>query len=215
MRRFIRFEVFCDVSESCEHPSTCKSRDMEDALFTEPPPMTHRRATSSTNLHPTSASPHHTTPQPATMRPLFRPALLRPLLRTPLTPLRPRFLSTPPPKPTETPSPANPEASKRRKPAPLPNPLAPKPPPKIPASVEYDHEIKSESDIRKSKPPHLIRPIGLHNPPQPGENSGVDNRSWSQRREDFVDYDKHLERRQQMYVFFPLGGAGGREGLIS
>jgi len=34
--------------------------------------------------------------------------------------------------------------------------------------------------------------------PLPGDNTGVDFRSIRQRRDDFVNFDKHLERRQQM-----------------
>lgn len=38
----------------------------------------------------------------------------------------------------------------------------------------------------------------MPNPPQPGENMGIDHRSLTQRRDDFVDFNKHMERRAQM-----------------
>ncbi|KAI9051032.1 hypothetical protein LZ554_005140 [Drepanopeziza brunnea f. sp. 'monogermtubi'] len=47
-------------------------------------------------------------------------------------------------------------------------------------------------------PKPLGRPIGLTNPPRAGENAGIDTRTWRQRRDDFVDHDKHLIRRKQL-----------------
>nr|POE47592.1 mitochondrial atpase complex subunit atp10 [Quercus suber] len=63
----------------------------------------------------------------------------------------------------------------------------------------------SGSDLRKKRdddedftPYPITRPIGMPNPPQPGENWGIDTRSLRQRRDDFHNYEKHLEKRARM-----------------
>jgi len=61
---------------------------------------------------------------------------------------------------------------------------------------EYRPPGSSDRNARTAKP--LAHPLGLDHPPRAGENAGVDGRNLRQRRDDFVNYDKHLERRARM-----------------
>lgn len=65
--------------------------------------------------------------------------------------------------------------------------------PKIEAPRSYGKRI-DESFTPKPLP----RPIGMVDPPKAGENTGIDGRTLRQRKEDFVNYEKHLVRRQEL-----------------
>ncbi|CAJ2501788.1 Uu.00g046410.m01.CDS01 [Anthostomella pinea] len=79
-------------------------------------------------------------------------------------------------------------------------PSAPPPPPKkfIPASPLENAPRSYGKRLEEFTPTPLSRPIGLPYPPQPGQNTGLDFRTMRQRRDDFVNIDKHLQRREEL-----------------
>ncbi|KAK4192691.1 ATP10 protein-domain-containing protein [Podospora australis] len=92
------------------------------------------------------------------------------------------------------PSPA--PAKSTTKPAPVPT--AGGPPTPAPDSPLANAPRSYGKKVREFTPTPLSRPIGMNHPPKAGENWGVDTRSIKQRRDDFVDYNKHLARREQL-----------------
>lgn len=50
-------------------------------------------------------------------------------------------------------------------------------------------------------PEPLSRPLGLQFPPRPGQNTGIETRTLRERRDDFVNYEKHIERRRELFGF--------------
>lgn len=70
----------------------------------------------------------------------------------------------------------------------------------IPVSLKKPNRPHIRAFDGELIPKPLSRPLGLPYPPQPGQNTGRDTRSWRQRRDDFANYDKHLERRANLCV---------------
>ncbi|KAH8599038.1 ATP10 protein-domain-containing protein [Bisporella sp. PMI_857] len=75
-------------------------------------------------------------------------------------------------------------------------PSTPSPSPK--PDVLLDAPRSYGKAVTEFVPKPLDRPIGLPQPPAAGENTGIDTRSLKQRRDDFVDYDKHIEKRKDL-----------------
>lgn len=47
-------------------------------------------------------------------------------------------------------------------------------------------------------PMALYRPIGMQHPPKAGENTGIDTRTMKQKRDDLVNWEQHLKRREEL-----------------
>lgn len=85
--------------------------------------------------------------------------------------------------------------------------LGPRKPSQVPLAVGIDRNPENRSAIsripipkgvrgEKFIPSVLERPLGLQTPPQAGQNSPKDNRTWSEKKKDFSDYERAVERRQ-------------------
>ncbi|KAK5085033.1 Mitochondrial ATPase complex subunit atp10 [Lithohypha guttulata] len=85
--------------------------------------------------------------------------------------------------------------------------LGPRKPGQVPLAVGIDRNPENKSAISRIPIPQgvkgerfvpspLARPLGLQTPPQPGQNSPIDQRTWEQKKADFTDYERAVERRQ-------------------
>ncbi|KAF2717728.1 hypothetical protein K431DRAFT_288255 [Polychaeton citri CBS 116435] len=99
-----------------------------------------------------------------------------------------RFYAAIPPAPKEAPQSPSPNTEAKTPPA-VQNYTKPSKP---------DGKTEKDDDDKDHVPQPLTRPIGMPTPPQPGDNRALDHRSIRQRRDDFVNYEKHLEKRARM-----------------
>ncbi|KAK4981300.1 Mitochondrial ATPase complex subunit atp10 [Elasticomyces elasticus] len=80
-----------------------------------------------------------------------------------------------------------------------PTPTTTPPPPRAASpstpTLSYTPTPRNDDD---TTPKPLTHPLGLPRPPRPSENTGIDTRTLRQRRNDLVDWDRHLHRRQEM-----------------
>ncbi|CAK7222864.1 Mitochondrial ATPase complex subunit atp10 [Sporothrix curviconia] len=74
---------------------------------------------------------------------------------------------------------------------------APAAPPAMPSPLA-DAPRSYGKRVEEFTPTPLSRPIGMQTPPMAGDNSGIDARTLQQKRDDFVNYEKHLVRRKEL-----------------
>ncbi|MCJ1284742.1 Mitochondrial ATPase complex subunit atp10 [Xylographa opegraphella] len=87
--------------------------------------------------------------------------------------------------------------SRTPQPGTAPNAIAAAPA-KSQTNTAVDRNTKNVSAADDHTPRPLSAPLGLREPPSAGQNTGIDPRTWRQRRDDFLNYDKHLERRASL-----------------
>ncbi|KAK2069475.1 hypothetical protein P8C59_004055 [Phyllachora maydis] len=126
-------------------------------------------------------------------------AVERPLGRPPQRPLPPKTAQ--PPAPPKQPQPTARKADGAPSSAKTPAAATAGPPPARPpptgqlANAPRSYGKRASDDFT---PTPLSRPIGMPRPPLPGENTGLDLRTLRQRRDDLLDYNKHLARREEL-----------------
>lgn len=109
-----------------------------------------------------------------------------------------RTISTTPSYSLPDPKPSTTKTGKPDTPAPAPAPTASVRAEHVPAGAAINAPRSYGKRLEDFTPEPLPRPIGMPHPPMPGENTGIDLRSIKERRDDFVNYDKHLIRRQEL-----------------
>ncbi|KKY19990.1 putative f1f0 atp synthase assembly protein atp10 [Phaeomoniella chlamydospora] len=75
--------------------------------------------------------------------------------------------------------------------------------PPTPTASRYSHiPLPTGAKTETFEPKPLAHPIGLPYPPEAEHNTGLDPRTFRERHRDFTNYDRHLQRRQQLKTEF-------------
>ncbi|EMD00827.1 hypothetical protein BAUCODRAFT_29205 [Baudoinia panamericana UAMH 10762] len=110
--------------------------------------------------------------------------------KTPSSPANPEYLRPPATLP--------PSSKRALKPPPAAKPAAAAPRAVFRPTPTGPDLRKKHDDDEDFTPYPLTRPIGMPDPPEPTDNIGLDRRTLRQRRDDFHNYDKHIQRRANM-----------------